>query len=244
MLALLGASKQYGPLAALQPLTLDFPAGTVTAVIGPSGCGKSTLLRLLLGLIEPDRGRVEIEGVPLTADKKLAWRRRIGYMTQDGGLFPHLTARENVALMARHLRRPAHEITQRLRELCALTKFPAEALDRYPGELSGGQRQRVGLMRALMLSPAVLLMDEPLAALDPLIRRGLQDDLKEIFTALKPTVILVTHDLPEAAHLADRIALLRDGRLVQCGTLAALRDHPAEPFVSEFFAAQRPAVAV
>ena len=244
MLALLGAAKQFGSQAALRPLTLDFPAGTVTAVLGPSGCGKSTLLRLLLGLIEPDEGRVEIESAPLTPDKKLAWRRRIGYMTQDGGLFPHLTAGENVTLMAKHLKKPTSEMNPRLRDLCALTKFPVDALDRYPGELSGGQRQRVGLMRALMLSPAVLLMDEPLAALDPLIRRGLQDDLKEIFSALKPTVILVTHDLPEAAHLSDRIALMRDGRLVQCGTLAQLRDTPAESFVSEFFATQRPAVAV
>ena len=244
MLAASGLAKNYGVQAALQPLTLAFPAGTVTAVIGPSGCGKSTLLRLLLGLIEADAGRVEIDGAPLTAAGTLAWRRRIGYMTQDGGLFPHLTAEANVTLMARHLKRPAEEIARRVRELCALTKFPADGLARYPGELSGGQRQRVGLMRALMLSPPVLFMDEPLAALDPLVRRGLQDDLKEIFSALKPTVILVTHDLAEAAHLAGRIALLRDGRLVQCGALAELRDRPAEPFVTEFFAAQRPAVAL
>ena len=168
-------------------------------------------------------------------------RRRIGYVIQEGGLFPHLTARANVLLMSRHLGRPGPEMEQRLEELCALSRFPREALDRYPAELSGGQRQRVSLMRALMLSPEVLLLDEPLGALDPLVRSALQRDLKEIFARLKQTAILVTHDMGEAAYLADEIVLMNEGRIVQRGSAADLRDRPANEFVTEFINAQRSA---
>ena len=127
----------------------------------------------------------------------------------------------------------------RVTDLCALTRFPVDALDRYPAELSGGQRQRVGLMRALALSPQLLLLDEPLGALDPLVRAALQQDLKQIFQRLKQTAILVTHDLAEAAYLGDRIVLMNEGRVVQQGTLAELREAPSEPFVTEFINAQR-----
>ena len=167
--------------------------------------------------------------------------RRVGYVIQEGGLFPHLTARANVLLMSRHLGRPAPEMEARLEELSALSQFPRAALDRYPTELSGGQRQRVSLMRALMLAPQVLLLDEPLGALDPLVRSALQRDLKEIFSRLKQTAILVTHDMGEAAYLADEIVLMNEGRIVQCGSAADLRDHPANEFVTEFINAQRSA---
>ena len=143
--------------------------------------------------------------------------------------------------MSRHLGRDVSQMQQRLDELCALSRFPREALDRYPAELSGGQRQRVSLMRALMLAPEVLLLDEPLGALDPLVRSALQRDLKEIFGRLKQTAILVTHDMGEAAYLADEIVLMNEGRIVQRGTAADLRDRPADPFVSEFINAQRSA---
>jgi osmoprotectant transport system ATP-binding protein len=143
--------------------------------------------------------------------------------------------------MSRHLDRPTAEMHARLTELCALSQFPENALDRYPAELSGGQRQRVSLMRALMLSPEVLLLDEPLGALDPLVRSALQRDLKEIFARLKQTTILVTHDMGEAAYLANEIVLMNEGRVVQRGTVADLRDHPANEFVSEFITAQRSA---
>ncbi len=164
-------------------------------------------------------------------------RHQIGYVIQDGGLFPHLTARGNVLLMARHLQKSAP-----IEDLCALTRFPQEALDRYPIELSGGQRQRVSLMRALALSPALLLLDEPLGALDPLVRAALQKDLKEIFQRLRQTAILVTHDLAEAAYLGDEIVLLNEGRIVQQGTLADLRERPASDFVTDFINAQRSVV--
>ena len=239
MFALRGVSKTFGRHTALQPTDLDFPSSQTTVLIGPSGCGKSTLLRLLVGLTAPDTGSVLFEDIPLTPANVLLLRRRMGYVIQDGGLFPHLTARGNATLLARYLRRDPREIESRLLELAGLTRFPTDALDRYPVQLSGGQRQRVGLMRALMLDPAALLLDEPLGALDPLVRSELQEDLRRIFRSLGKTVVLVTHDLAEAAFFADRIVLLRGGRIVQQGTLQQLWQAPAEPFVREFIQAQR-----
>src|SRR5438067_8111208 len=234
-----GVSKSYGSAIALHATTLDFERGKTAVLIGPSGCGKSTLMRLIIRLLEPDSGAVRFDQVPITPANISELRRRIGYVIQDGGLFPHLTARRNVLLMATHLKKPAGEMQRRLAELCALTRFPEAALDRYPIELSGGQRQRISLMRALMLSPELLLLDEPLGALDPLVRAALQKDLKEIFARLKQTAILVTHDLAEAAYLGDEIVLMNEGRVVQKGTLEDLRERPANSFVSEFITAQR-----
>lgn len=239
MIELKGVTKRYGNTVALQPTDLTIPAGQTTALIGPSGCGKSTLLRLIMGLLEPSAGTVRFDGTPVSAQTAQELRRRMGYVIQDGGLFPHLTAAENVLLMAKHLKRPPDAMQKRLTDLCALTRFPQEGLTRYPVELSGGQRQRVGLMRALMLEPEVLLLDEPLGALDPLVRAGLQTDLKQIFATLEQTVVLVTHDMGEAGYLGDSIALLSEGAIVQRGTLEDLRDRPAAPFVTEFLNAQR-----
>ena len=239
MIELKGVSKKYGDTVALAPTDLSIEAGKTTVLIGPSGCGKSTLLRLMVGLLEPTTGILTFEGTPITPDTVLTLRRRMGYVIQDGGLFPHLTAAQNALLMATYLRRPASEMRSRLQELSALTHFPPEGLDRYPVELSGGQRQRVSLMRALMLDPDVLLLDEPLAALDPLVRASLQTDLKQIFQSLRKTVVLVTHDMAEAGYLADKIVLLMEGRIVQQGTLEDLRERPSSRFVSDFLTAQR-----
>jgi osmoprotectant transport system ATP-binding protein len=241
LVQLIGVSKKFGEATALHPSDLDFPAGLTTALIGPSGCGKSTLLRLIIALLKPDTGKVTFDGMEVTEASAQQVRRRVGYVIQEGGLFPHLTARANVLLLSRHLDRPVPKMEERLEELCALSQFPRNALDRYPAELSGGQRQRVSLMRALMLSPGVLLLDEPLGALDPLVRSSLQRDLKEIFKRLKQTAVLVTHDMGEAAYLADEIVLMNEGRIVQRGSAADLRDHPASEFVSEFINAQRSA---
>jgi len=241
LVELIGVSKSFGGTIGLHPTDLAFQPGLTTALIGPSGCGKSTLLRLIIALLWPERGRVLFDQKDVTEANAQEVRRRIGYLIQEGGLFPHLTARANVLLMSRHLGRDVSQMQQRLDELCALSRFPREALDRYPAELSGGQRQRVSLMRALMLAPEVLLLDEPLGALDPLVRSALQRDLKEIFGRLKQTAILVTHDMGEAAYLADEIVLMNEGRIVQRGTAADLRDRPADPFVSEFINAQRSA---
>src|SRR6476661_134497 len=232
-------SKRYGDAIALYPTNLSVESGKTTVLIGPSGCGKSTLLRLIIRLIEPDSGSIELDGKPVTPDNINILRRRIGYVIQEGGLFPHLTARANVLLMARHIGKSEEETQNRLLELSGLTRFSEQLLPRYPVELSGGQRQRVSLMRALMLSPELLLLDEPLGALDPLVRAALQKDLKEIFQRLQQTAVLVTHDLAEAAYLGDEIVLMNAGRIVQRGTLADLRERPSDSFVSDFINAQR-----
>src|SRR5436190_5917556 len=231
--------KRYGDAIALYPTTLSIESSKTTVLIGPSGCGKSTLLRLIIRLIELDSGSIKLDGKPVIPDNINALRRRIGYVIQEGGLFPHLTARANVLLMARYVGKSAEETHHRLLELCDLTKFSQNLLPRYPLELSGGQRQRVSLMRALMLSPELLLLDEPLGALDPLVRASLQKDLKEIFARLGQTVVFVTHDLAEAIYFADEIVLMNEGRIVQNGTTSDLRERPADPFVSEFINAQR-----
>lgn len=239
MLALHGVTKRFGAVPALRGIDLAIPTGGTTVLLGGSGSGKSTLLRIALGLVSPDAGSVTLAGVPIDAASARGLRLRMGYVIQDGGLFPHLDARANVTLMARYLAWDAARTQARVAELAALTRFPADALRRHPAQLSGGQRQRVALMRALLLDPELLLLDEPLAALDPLIRADLQQELREIFRALGKTVLLVTHDLAEAAFFADRIALLRDGELLQEGTLADLLERPADPFVTRFVSAQR-----
>ena len=164
-------------------------------------------------------------------------RRGLGYVTQDGGLFPHLTARRNVDLIARYLRWDRVRIDERVAELAGLTRFPTDGLDRFPAQLSGGQKQRASLMRALMLDPRVILLDEPLGALDPMVRAELQADLRSIFRSLEKTVVMVTHDLAEAGWFGDEIILMRDGRIVQRGTLRQFVDHPAEAFVTRFVSA-------
>ena len=233
-----GVLRAFAGRLALGPLDLDVPAGRTLALLGPSGCGKSTLLRLLVGLVRADAGAIDVFGTPLTAASLPALRLRTGYVIQEGGLFPHLTAADNIALVARDLGWDAPRITQRLNDLARLVHLPDELLGRYPGELSGGQRQRVALMRALLLDPELLLLDEPLGALDPMIRRRLQDELGELFQRLGKTVIFVTHDLAEAAALGDDTVLLRDGAIVQRGPWRDLVEHPADAFVREFVAAQ------
>jgi osmoprotectant transport system ATP-binding protein len=239
LIELVEVSKTFGSMVALAPTDLAFEAGKTTVLIGPSGGGKSTVLRLIIGLVKPSTGEVRFEGQPIQQANLLQMRRRMGYVIQEGGLFPHLTARQNILLLAGNLRRPESEMRRRMLELCDLTRLPSEALARYPVELSGGQRQRVSLIRALMLRPEVLLLDEPLAALDPMVRATLQTELKTIFQHLNQTVILVTHELAEAAWLGHRIVLVRQGRVVQTGTFAELRDQPADAYVEEFFRAQR-----
>ncbi len=239
MFELDGVSKSFGGVRALRHVTLSVPAGRTTVLIGPSGCGKSTLIRLMIGLVAPDAGRVSFAGRALDANSAPALRRRMGYVIQDGGLFPHLTARQNVTLMARYLGNERAGMAERLEEIRRLTHFPDDGLDRYPVQLSGGQRQRVSLMRALMLDPDVLLLDEPLAALDPVIRHDLQGELRDIFSNLGKTVVLVTHDIVEAAYLGAFIVLLREGEIVQSGTISDLLERPADPFVERFVTARR-----
>ena len=238
ILELRGALKRYGPGAAVGPIDLAVPAGRTLALIGPSGAGKSTVLRLMLGLLLPDQGEVRLAGTRLDPDDD-ALRRRYGYVVQGGGLFPHLTAGRNAMLVARHLRWDRRRMAARLEELSALARLPADVWGRVPAELSSGQAQRVSLVRALFLDPDLLLLDEPLGALDPITRAELQDDLRAAFQELHKTVVIVTHDLAEAAFFADELVLLRDGRIAQAGALEDLVRAPAEPFVSRFVRAQR-----
>jgi osmoprotectant transport system ATP-binding protein len=223
----------------LQPWTLRRLTRETTVLIGPSGCGKSTILRLMIGLIEPDQGQVRFDGTPLTLANVMLMRRKIGYVIQDGGLFPHLSAQDNVGLLARYLGWDKPKVAARVEEMADLTRLPREALARYPSQLSGGQRQRLGIMRALMLDPEVILLDEPMGALDPLVRFELQEDLRKIFQSLKKTVCLVTHDMGEAGFFGDRVILLGSGRIVQQGKLDDLIVAPADDFVRRFISAQR-----
>ena len=244
MIAVENVSKTYGGQTALAATSLQFAEGKTTVLIGPSGCGKSTLLRVIVGLITPDAGRVVLDGQAMTPANAEQLRHGIGYVIQDGGLFPHLTAERNVTLLARFLGKPNEQIETRVTELAALVQLPHESLSRFPANLSGGQRQRVGLMRALMLDPKLLLLDEPLGALDPITRYELQGQLKEIFARLGKTVILVTHDMGEAAYFATgEIVLMQQGRIVQRGSLSDLRERPAQPYVSQFLRAQRSPLA-
>jgi osmoprotectant transport system ATP-binding protein len=244
MIELREVSKSYAGTTVLAALDLSIAPGSTTVLIGPSGCGKSTLLRLMIGLIRPDTGSVTVDGIKLSPQTVLEARHRLGYVIQDGGLFPHLTARNNVILMARYLGWDPDKIEERLAELADVTRFPPEGLDRFPAQLSGGQRQRVSLMRALMLEPKVLLLDEPLVALDPIVRAELQTDLRAIFRSLEKTVVIVTHDLAEAGWFGDEIILMRDGKVVQRGPLESLIDEPADPFVTQFVSAQRQVLGI
>ncbi|HSN70906.1 MAG TPA: ATP-binding cassette domain-containing protein [Steroidobacteraceae bacterium] len=239
MLSFEAVTLRYNERFAIGPLDLDCASGTTTAIVGPSGCGKSTLLRLAAGILLADSGHVSIGGDRLHRGNVLVQRRRLGYVLQQGGLFPHLTARRNVTLMAHYLGWADDSIAQRLQELVELTHLPADLLDAYPANLSGGERQRVSLARALMLDPSLLLLDEPLGALDPIVRHDLQRELRDLFAALNKTVLIVTHDVAEAGYLAQNLVLMNAGRVVQTGTLAELVAAPAEEFVARFVGAQR-----
>ena len=239
MFVLENVSKRFGEIQVLKPTTLEFPEGRSTVLIGPSGCGKSTLLRILVGLLNPDSGTIKFCGVELTPSNISEQRLRMGYVIQDGGLFPHLTAAENVSLMAKHLGWSMDKRSQRIDELADLTRLPKTALNRYPMQMSGGQRQRVGIMRALMLDPPVLLFDEPMGALDPLVRYDLQEDLLKIIRNLNKTSIMVTHDMGEAGFFGDDVMMLSEGEIVQRGTLESMITRPANDYVTRFINAQR-----
>ena len=240
MIRLTDVTRSYEGRRVLGPLSLEVPARTTLALVGPSGCGKSTLLRLVVGLLAPDSGTIEVHDTPVTPVTRDRLRLGMGYVIQEGALFPHLTAAENVGLLARDRKWTGSAIAKRIDELARLAHFPQELLARYPAQLSGGQRQRVALMRALVLDPALLLFDEPLGALDPMIRASLQDELAGLFKTLQKTVLFVTHDLAEAAFIAHEVVLMRDGAIVQRGRARDLVERPADPFVTEFVRAQRP----
>jgi len=239
MIKLQNVSFSYRDQPVLSDFNLEIETAITTVLIGPSGCGKSTILRLINGLLTPQNGSIEVNKTKLSKNNLRLIRLNSGYVIQEGGLFPNMSARENITLMPRRLNWPTEKISHRVDELCLLTHFPQDSLGRFPQQLSGGQRQRVSLMRALMLDPDVLLLDEPFAALDPLIRADLQESLLAIFKNLNKTVLMVTHDLNEAAFLGQRIILMKDGQIMQEGSIEELVSKPLSDFVSTFIKAQR-----
>ena len=239
MLAFENVTKSFGGPPAVDDVSLEVPAGQTMALIGSSGCGKSTLMRMLVGLETPDRGVVSVHGIAVEPSSLAEIRSRIGYVIQEGGLFPHLTARQNVALAVQPHGWSEDRIEERLKTLVDLTHFPYDGLARYPGELSGGQRQRVSLMRGLLADPEALLMDEPFGALDPMVRFELQREFRDIVRSTHKTALIVTHDLAEAGYLGDEVALMDKGRIMQKGPFRELVDRPASEFVRRFIEAQR-----
>jgi osmoprotectant transport system ATP-binding protein len=239
MLELQNIHKTFEGRSVLADVNLIVPKGATHALIGSSGSGKTTLLRITLGLIPFDMGYVKINDQALLSFTPVEWADRIGYVPQDGGLFPHITGRNNVALIAKLRGWRKSRIDDRVEELRKVVDLDPEILTHFPREMSGGQKQRVSIMRAAMMDPAVMLLDEPMAALDPLIRRSLQQELKSIFQRLGKTVLLVTHDLGEAVYLAEQITMLHEGRIVQSGSYRDLLLRPANQFVSQFINAQR-----
>jgi osmoprotectant transport system ATP-binding protein len=238
MLEFRGVSKSFNGTIVVHPFDLSIAPGEVVVLLGPSGCGKTTILRMVAGLVAPTSGQITVDSIPLGNPTLSAVRRKLGYVIQEGGLFPHLTATENVTLRPRHDGWPHQRIHERLDQLVHMTQFPNSGLTRYPNELSGGQRQRLSLMRALFLNPPILLLDEPLGALDPLIRAGLQRDLNDVFERTGATVLLVTHDLVEAGRFADRVCVMNAGRIVQQGQFAEILEKPSDEFVREFVSSQ------
>ncbi len=234
--------KQYPDgTVAVEELTLDIPAGEITVLIGPSGCGKSTVLRMVNRLIEPTAGKVLVDGEDAVRADPVTLRRRMGYVIQNVGLFPHQTVRANIGTVPRLLGWDRRRIDARTEELLTLVGLDqARFGGRYPHELSGGQRQRVGVARALAADPVVLLMDEPFSAVDPIARARLQDEFRRLQDTVRKTILLVTHDLDEAVRLGDRIAVLaQHGRLQQYDPPARLLAEPANDFVREFVGTDR-----
>ena len=242
MITLTELTKRYpgAPTPAVDHVTLTVPEGEVCVLIGPSGCGKTTTMRLINKMIEPTSGRIELMGRDVTNMDSVELRRGIGYVIQQVGLFPHLTIAENIATVPRLLGLDDVRISHRVDELLALIALePSTYRHRFPRDLSGGQKQRVGVARALAADPPVMLMDEPFGAIDPITRLRLQDEFLGIQQRLKKTIVFVTHDLDEAIRMGDRIALLKDGRIVQYDTPEMILAQPANKFVEEFVGQDR-----
>jgi osmoprotectant transport system ATP-binding protein len=232
-------SKRYGERWAVRELDLEVAEGETLAIIGPSGCGKTTILRMMNRLLEPTEGTVEILGAPATSVDPAELRRRIGYAIQDVGLFSHYTVRQNVAVVPRLLAWERARIETRVDELLDLVRLPRELGSRYPKQLSGGQRQRVGIARALAADPPLVLLDEPFGALDPITRESVQDEFIALARQLNKTFVLVTHDVFEAARLGHRIAVMRDGRIVQAASPEELFSAPADDLVARLLGRYR-----
>ncbi|ASK61894.1 glycine/betaine ABC transporter ATP-binding protein [Virgibacillus phasianinus] len=233
-------SKVYdGGKKAVDSMTLEVDKGEFIVFIGPSGCGKTTTMKMINRLIEPSEGSIHIEGENILEKDLVQLRREIGYVIQQIGLFPHMTIQENISLVPKLLKWPEDKRRKRAEELLQLVDMERSYLDRFPHELSGGQQQRIGVLRALAADPPLILMDEPFGALDPITRDALQEEFKKLQQSLGKTIVFVTHDMDEALKLADRIVIMRDGKLVQVGTPDEILRNPADEFVEEFIGKER-----
>jgi osmoprotectant transport system ATP-binding protein len=242
MIEITALTKQFPGAArpAVDHLTLTIPEGELCVLIGPSGCGKTTTMRIINRMIEPDSGTVLVGGRNIMDVDRVDLRRSIGYVIQQIGLFPHWTIADNIATVPRLLKWDEARVARRVDELLALVGMdPATYRDRFPRALSGGQRQRVGVARALAADPPVMLMDEPFGAIDPITRARLQGEFLKILRGLRKTIVFVTHDIDEALKMGDRIAILRDGALVQFGTPETILARPADAFVEAFVGTDR-----
>lgn len=225
-------SVLYGENEVLDEISLTIQEGEFITVIGSSGCGKTTLLKLVNGILKPNRGTVAVNGEDISKSDLIKLRRKIGYVIQDVGLFPHLNIEKNISYVPDlEKKKEKNKIKKRTGELLHLVGLEEEMLRRYPSELSGGQRQRVGIARALMASPKLLLMDEPFGAVDEITRRKLQDEIKQIHETLKNTILFVTHDIREAVKLGDRVIVMDKGKIVQFAKPKELIEFPANKFV-------------
>ncbi|MCY7832484.1 choline ABC transporter ATP-binding protein OpuBA [Bacillus spizizenii] len=240
MLKLEQVSKVYkGGKKAVNSIDLDIAKGEFICFIGPSGCGKTTTMKMINRLIEPSAGKIFIDGENIMEQDPVELRRKIGYVIQQIGLFPHMTIQQNISLVPKLLKWPEEKRKERARELLKLVDMGPEYLDRYPHELSGGQQQRIGVLRALAAEPPLILMDEPFGALDPITRDSLQEEFKKLQKTLHKTIVFVTHDMDEAIKLADRIVILKAGEIVQVGTPDDILRNPADEFVEEFIGKER-----
>ncbi|MVM41013.1 ATP-binding cassette domain-containing protein [Spirosoma sp. HMF3257] len=234
MIEIQNLTKRFESHTAVDGVSLNVGSGETLVLLGTSGCGKTTTLKMINRLIEPTSGSIRVANVDVRQQPGPELRRQIGYVIQDGGLFPHYTVAEAIATVPKLLGWEPSEIQKRTHELIDKLQLPKSVLNRYPSELSGGQRQRVGLARALAAKPPVVLMDEPFGALDPFTRRHVRRELFGLNELKETTVVLVTHDVSEALELADRIALMDKGRIVQIGPPAELVKQPANDFVRDF----------
>ena len=241
MIEIKNISKKVGNKTILDDISLKIDEGSFVVFIGPSGCGKTTTLKLINKLIEPTSGEIYIDGKPISKEDPIKLRRNIGYVIQSIGLFPHLTIRENIELIPKLKKEKSEEeIEAKTLELMKMVGLdPKEFLDKYPSELSGGQQQRIGLVRAIATDAKIILMDEPFSALDPITRTQLQEWLYSLQEELKKTIIFVTHDMDESLKLADKICIMKDGKLQQYDTVENLLRNPANEFVKNFIGSDR-----
>lgn len=233
-------SKDFHGKVVLSDISMEIPTGELTVLIGPSGCGKTTTLKMINRLLSPSSGEIWIDGKNIETLDKVQLRRRIGYVIQQGGLFPHMTIRENIEIIARLAKGDPQAISRKTDQLMEMVDLdPAEYLDCYPTELSGGQQQRIGVIRALANDPEVVLFDEPFSALDPVTRSSLQDELVSMHEKMGKTMVFVTHDMDEAIKIADRICIMRNGHILQFDTPEQILKHPADDFIASFVGTER-----